>query len=107
MAKVGHPKDKERTDAFLEVATFHEENDDEQITIHDLISCMEDNLADSEHGAYSYPPTHAAETLGIFGDTIIETEIDGKPNVVTFRNKAKVVLHDFCSQQKADLDTEK
>ena len=42
-----------------------------------------------------------------FGDTIHKTEINGKPNVVTFRKKAKALLHDFYSQQKADLDTEK
>ena len=53
-AKVGRPKYKERTDAFLEVANFLEENDDEQITINDLICRMEDNLADSEYDAYSY-----------------------------------------------------
>ena len=52
--KPGRPQDKERTDAFLEVASFLEENDDEQITIQDLIGRMEDNLADSEHNAYSY-----------------------------------------------------
>ena len=40
-AKVGRPPEKERTDAFLEVAKFLEENDDEQITIHELIQRME------------------------------------------------------------------
>ena len=35
-AKVGRPKHKERIDAFLEVAEFLEQNDDEQITINDL-----------------------------------------------------------------------
>lgn len=37
----------------------------------------------------------------------MQVEINGKPNVVTFRNKAKAVLHDFYSRQKADPDTEK
>ena len=76
-AKLGRPKDKERTDAFLEVASFLEENDDEQITIHDLIGRMEDNLADSEHGAYSYPQMQK-KLQEYFGNTIIETEINGK-----------------------------
>ena len=34
--KLGRPLEKERLDAFLEVANFLEENDDEQITINDL-----------------------------------------------------------------------
>ena len=93
-------------DSFLEVARFLEENDDEQITINDLISCIEDNLANSEYGAYSY--AHMQMKLHEhFGDRIIQTEMNGKPNVVTFRNKAKVDLHEFYSHQKADPETEK
>ena len=42
-----------------------------------------------------------------FGDRILQTEINGKPNMVTFRNKAKAVLHEFYSHQKADPETEK
>ena len=53
-AKLGRPQDRERTQAFLEVASFLEENDDEQITIQDLIGRMGDNLAGSEYDAYSY-----------------------------------------------------
>ena len=69
-------------------------------------SRMKHNQPDSEHGAYSY--SHMQQKLQkYFEDIIIETEINGKPNVVTSREKAKAVLHDFYSQQKADLDTEK
>ena len=49
--KLGRPQEKQRTDAFLEVAKFLEENDDEQITIHDLIQSMEEDLADTIHSA--------------------------------------------------------
>ena len=95
-AKVGRPQYEERRDAFLEVARFLEENDDEQITIKDLVSRMENNLADSEHSAYSH--THMQLKLQEhFGD-----------RVVTFRNKAKAVLRYFYSQnEKADPDTDK
>ena len=90
-AKIGRPQKKERIDAFLEVVRFFEENDDEQITINDLIQHMEINLAGSQHSAYSYP--HMQQKLmEHFGDRIIQTEINGKPNVVTFRSKAKEFL---------------
>ena len=59
--KIGRPPEKERTDAFLEVAKFLEENDDEQITIHDLIQRMDKNLANTEHSAYSY--THMQKKI--------------------------------------------
>jgi hypothetical protein len=53
-AKLGRPQDRERTQAFLKVASFLEENDNEQFTIQDLIGRMGDNLAGSEYDAYSY-----------------------------------------------------
>ena len=40
-----------------------------------------------------------------FGDRIIQTEINIKHNVITFRYKAKAVLHDLYSHR--DLDPEK
>ena len=43
----------DRTEAFLEVAKFLEENDDEQITISNLISKMEVILDGSEYSTYS------------------------------------------------------
>ena len=70
--------------AFLEVVQFLEENDDEQISIQDLIQRMDENLVNTEFSAYSYQ--HIQEKLKEhFGNKIIETEINGKPNVVTFR----------------------
>ena len=42
--KLGRPQVDERTEAFLEVARYLEENDDEQITIDDLIDLMEQKL---------------------------------------------------------------
>ena len=75
-AKPGRPQDKERTDAFLEVASFLEENDDEQITIQDLIERMEDNLADSEHDAYSYKYIQQ-KVQEYFGGQMIQTKING------------------------------
>ena len=40
---------EKRTYAFLGVARFLEENDEEQITVQDLIQRMEENLANIEH----------------------------------------------------------
>lgn len=102
--KLGRPPEKERSDAFLEVARFLEENDDEQITIQDLVHHMEEILAHTEHRAYSYQ--HMQQKLKEhFGSKIIQTEINGKANVVTFRSKAQEVLHDF--YRPADCDQER
>ena len=64
------------------------------------------NLADSRHAYYSY--VHMQKKLKeYFGIRIIETEINGKPSVVTFRSKAKTILHDFYNHRNADPDIEK
>ena len=96
--KLGQPPEKQQVDAFLEVAQFLEENDDEQITIHDPIQHMEENLGESEPSAYSYPYMKQRLTEYL-GDKIIETEINGKLNVISFRNKAKAVFFDFYSSR--------
>ena len=36
-----------------------------------------------------------------FGEGMILTEINGKPNVVTFRTTARAVLHEYYRQQHA------
>ena len=54
------------------------------------------------------PHPHAGELQEHFGDQIIITETNGKPNVVTFRSTVANILHDFHAQPKSvDLETEK
>ncbi len=78
------------------------------ITIYDLIARMEDKLVGSDLSAFSsqYMKKKLQE---VYGDRIIISEINGKPNVVTFRSTAKAVLQDFYQQEKkkADPDVEK
>ena len=104
--KLGRPQEKQQSDAFLETTKFLEENYDEQITIYDLIQHMEECMVDSELGAYSYQCMQQ-KLKEHFGDRIIETEINGKPNVVTFRNKAKTILHEFYCHRDTDSEKEK
>ncbi|KAJ8414824.1 hypothetical protein AAFF_G00023470 [Aldrovandia affinis] len=67
---------------------------------------MEDNLQGSEIQAYVYQ--HMRSKLKEhFGDRLIETNINGKPNVVTFRSTAKAILQDFYAHRETDPETEK
>jgi hypothetical protein len=105
--KLGRPKDSSRHEAFLKVADYLEANDEEQTTIGDLIEKMQYYLGDSQSEAYRF--SHMKDRiLEHFGTRIIITEINGKPNVVTFRGVASTMLHDFYHQQKeADTEAEK
>ena len=92
--KVGRPQNEEKKQAFVKVAKFLEDNDDEQITVGDLVEKMEEylNNTDSEAYGWSYMKTKLLEH---FGDKIIITDINGKPNVVTFRTTATAILQEF------------
>ena len=55
---------------------------------------MNQKLANTDYDAYSY--TYAKTRIeGHFGERIIQTVIDGKPNVITFRTNAGAVLQDY------------
>ena len=82
---------KKKKQAFVKVAKFLEDNDDEQITVGDLVEKMEEYLNNTDSEAYgrSHMKTKLLEN---FGDKIIITDINGKPNVVTFRTTATAIL---------------
>lgn len=105
--KAGRPKDVLREEAFMQVIRNLQDSDEEQTTVYDLIDEMTKILSDGELQAYGL--THMKEKLyEHFGDKIIITEINGKKNVVTFRQKAASILSDFFHQSKSSNDeTEK
>lgn len=103
----GRPEETERTEAFMKCVTFLEENDDEQVTINDLIRKMDDYLKGSPCDTYSFRYMKK-KLLEYYGDRIIVTELNGKSNVVTFRTTASIILNDFYGQQnRNDSESEK
>lgn len=102
--KVGRPQDEERNQAFVKVAKFLEDNDDEQITVGDLVEKMKEYLNDTE--SETYGRSHMkTKLLEYFGDEITITDINGKPNVVTFRTTAMAILQEFhFREHQDDLD---
>ena len=97
--KIGRPQDEEKNDAFLKVAKFLQDNVDKQITVLDLVEKMEEFLGDSGSAAYSR--THMKARLQEhFGNQIMITDTNGKPNFVTFRSNVTTILHEFHTRQK-------
>jgi 5'-3' exonuclease len=81
---------------FLRVTKYLEENDDEQTTIKDLVDYMKSL---SEEEAYSHQ--HMKIKLKRhYGMSIIITELNGKENVVTFRQTATNILHNFYKESE-------
>lgn len=112
-SKKGRPQDKSRSDAFLEVATYLEQNDDEQIAIGDLVIKMKQYLeedTDSDDNHEPYTTNHMKiKLIEKFGDQIIIAEINSKPDVVTFKPKASNILNAFMNTSKKgnDIDEDK
>lgn len=111
--KKGRTHDVARADAFLKVASYLEENDDEQITLGDLTVKMKQYLEEDTSDASCEPYTKIymkMKLLERFGDQIIITEINGNPNVVTFKPKAANILNTFLHASRkdnSDVDEEK
>jgi hypothetical protein len=103
--KIGRPKDNEKTVAFLSVVDYLQENDDETVTVGDLVERMQANLKNSKD-AYSakYMKSKLQEH---FGERIMVSEINGKPNVVTFRDTVNCVIQELHHQQELDPQKEK
>ena len=87
MSGSGRPKDSQRAEAFLAAAGYFENNDDEQVTLTDLINTMNECLNDTDIEPYSFPHMKS-ELKRHFKDRLIITEINGKQNVVTFHTIA-------------------
>lgn len=99
MGKRGRPEVQELRQAFLEVVSYLEDTDDEQITIKDLVVKMEEILHGTDLKPYSVPYMKS-KLVEHFKDSIIITEINGKQNVVTLRKTAEWLLHDFYGKQR-------
>ena len=101
--KKARPMHISSENAFLEVIKYFESNKEEQVTVYDLINKMS-GMCD---GPYSFSYMRR-KILDYFGGTVIITELNGKHNVVTFKNKADAILHSFYQRNnKQDNESEK
>ena len=99
--KRGRPLEEVRNDAFERVVEFFEQNDEEQLAVKNLVEKMADFLQESETTPYSaiYMKKRIKER---FGDDVIFTELDGRPDVVTMRPLAAKILQKFYNEPKKE-----
>ena len=80
---------------------IEEHDEEEQITFMDLVSKMDEYLADT--GLQAYSALYMKKCLlEHFENDIFITEINGKQNVVTLRTTAASIIHDLYSYGKAE-----
>uniref|UniRef100_UPI00358EB1D5 peptidyl-tRNA hydrolase 2, mitochondrial isoform X1 n=1 Tax=Myxine glutinosa TaxID=7769 RepID=UPI00358EB1D5 len=103
--KMGRPKDSDQNEAFDKVCSFLEDNDEEQLTITDLVARMEQYLGDSESNAYGNQ--YMKEQLKKrYGESIFMAEGRGLKDIVTFREKMSQILRDHYNAPREDDDDE-
>ena len=89
-AKVGRKEDSERLEAFDLAVQYFEQNDEEQLTIGDLVKKMREFLpAETE----PYSTRHMkAKLKEHFSNNLIIAEINGKADVATLRPTATKIF---------------
>ena len=105
--KRGRPQDLTQAEAFMNVIKYLDDNDEEQLTVNDLIGKKAEYLDGTGYPPYGF--THIKGQLQKELEAkIIITELNGKPNVVTMWRTAMSILQEFHSQPKVrDIDEEK
>jgi hypothetical protein len=76
------------------VAAFFEENDEEQMIIYNLVSKMDEYLDDANVEPYCNKYMKR-KLIEYFRDQVVFATIDGKADVISFREKASEILNDF------------
>ena len=97
----GRPEESERAKAFQKTVEYFEENDDEQLTVTELVQKMQEYLCADGSNQEAFSVRHMKDKLMThFGDQIIITEIHGIPNVVTLHTNATTILYNFYKEQR-------
>ena len=96
----GRPMDPVKSKAFLQVTEFLVENDEEQLTIPDLVGKMQEYLEGT--GELPYSAVCIKEKLKEhFGEKIVIITVNNR-NVVTFHSTAALIISEFYKQPKVD-----
>jgi hypothetical protein len=96
---VGRPENEVQRQAFLQTCNFLEKNNEEQLTLSDLVEEMGKNLEGRTMTAYG-KQYMKKRLLEHFGDGILICEDEGKAAVVTLRETAEMNSSNVTRSQK-------
>ena len=101
---MGRPTQVSTEHAFQSVLHHFGENTCQQLTVNDLTDKMRDLCGENAYSSVYM----RRKLLDHFGDSVIISELNGKPNVVTFKSKAHAILHSFYKRNEhGDNESEK
>ena len=105
--KSGRPENENQRIAFLKTCSFLDENDEEQLTIKDLIKQMSENLEGSFDEPYG-TQYMKQKLIDYYGDGIFICNKEGKSDVVTLKETAEKILRQCYEKSKtSDIHLQK
>lgn len=93
-SKAGRPKNNDQEQAFLKTCYYFECNDEEQLTLTDLVNKMAENLEDAQSVPYGKQYLKL-KLLEYYGDSLFIAEDEGLRDIVTFRHTTSRILRDY------------
>lgn len=102
--KIGRPIKANLDEAFRSVCNYFEENDDEQLTVHDLVNKMSEFLTDTEPFTAKWMKEKLMEH---YGSDVHITSHAGKVDIITMTEKQDRILREFFESSKDMTDDEK
>ena len=94
-----------RDEAFLNVCKYLEDNDDEQLTMSDLVSKMEEYCNDKID---AYSKKHMKrKIIDHFGEEVLISNSQTKEDVVTLKSTAKKILSEYLASPELDSEEDK
>ena len=101
---IGRPKNEDQRQAFVAVCEYFESNDEEQITISELVSKMGEYLFEDDSVPYGsqYLKQKLKER---YNDSIYIAEVEGLQDIVTMRGETAKILRTYFETSK-DGDSE-
>lgn len=98
--KVGRPTNEDQQQAFLRVCDYLEANDEEQITVSELVCKMGHFL--TEEGSVAYGSYYLKQKLKErYGDSIYIAEGEGLQDIVTMREQTGKILRTYFKNAKS------
>jgi hypothetical protein len=96
-SKAGRPTNSDQEQAFLKTCYYFECNDEEQLTLTDLVNKMAENLEEVQSVPYGKQYLKS-KLLEYYGDSLFIAEDDGLHDIVTFRHTSSRILRDYVNE---------
>lgn len=98
----GRPENTEQINAFSKLVDYVKSNDDKLITVSQLVAMMADLC-----GEKAYSIKHMKQKLlDHFGDSIVIGSVEGHSDVITLKENASTIIHEFHKRQQSSNDEE-